>query len=173
MPGESYFMALGALGVTLAGFAGLISALDQRPAAHSLIAAYRIRGVVVLGFSLAFAAFGTVALYTITGNDLTLTAQIASLFLALPHVRGFLEARPGPVWTDERERKIAMVVLFVLLIVTLGNVVVGSFGYLQVLMLLGLFGPVSIFYNTVRDSSRDAAVVRRSPRPWPAPGPAR
>jgi hypothetical protein len=159
MPGESYFLAVGALGLSLAGFAGLISALDQRPAAHSLVAAYRIRGIVFLGFSLTFAGFGTVALYSVTGEDLTMTARVASVFLALPHLRGFLEARPGPVWPDERERRSAMGILLLLLAVTLGNVVVASVGYLQLLMLVGLIGPVSIFYNTVREASRNASVI--------------
>src|SRR4029077_15770764 len=79
MPGESYFMAFGGLGVSLAGFAGLISALDRRPAAHSALVAWRIRNIVFLGFSLTFVGFGTVALYAVTGADLPLTVRIASL----------------------------------------------------------------------------------------------
>lgn len=40
-----------------------------------------------------------------------------------------------------------------LLALSAGNVVVGSLGYLQVLALTALIGPVSIFYNTVRDAT--------------------
>jgi len=58
-------MALAGLGVSLAGFAGLISALDRRPAASSVVAAWRIRNIVIRGFMVTFAGFATVALYTI------------------------------------------------------------------------------------------------------------
>lgn len=73
--------------------------------------------------------------------------------LALPHIRGLREARPSPIWPDERERKVAIATLLVLLALALGNVVVGNLAYLQVLMILALTGPVSIFYNTVRDAT--------------------
>ena len=36
----------GWLGVSLAGFAGLISTFDQRPMARSAVAAYRITGII-------------------------------------------------------------------------------------------------------------------------------
>ena len=36
---------------------------------------------------------------------------------------------------------------------TLANFVVAGIGYLQVLMLLGLIGPVTIFYSTIRDAT--------------------
>ncbi len=43
-------MAMGGLGVSLAGFAGLISALDRRPISRSPVAAYRIT-IVFNGYS--------------------------------------------------------------------------------------------------------------------------
>ena len=147
-------MAMGGLGVSLAGFAGLISALDRRPLAHSPVAAYRVTSIVFLGFSLTIAGFGTVAAYTATAEDLALTVRVGSLLLALPLVRGYVQARPGPAWPNERDRWITIAGLTVLTIVTLGNVVFASLGYLQLLMLAALIGPVGIFYNTVRDASR-------------------
>jgi hypothetical protein len=153
MPSEGFFMAMGGLGVSLAGFAGLIAALDQRPASRSPVAAYRIRGIVFLGFSLTFASFGTLALYPLTGDNLELTVRGGSLLLALPHLRGLRESRPGPLWPDERQRKANIAALLVLLALSAGNVVVGSLGYLQVLTLTALIGPVSIFYNTVRNAT--------------------
>lgn len=103
-------MVFAGLGVSFAGFAGLIAALDRRPAAHSAIAAYRIRSIVFLGFMLSFAGFGTVALYAVTGQDLALTSRLASLLMAAMYVHGLLKARPGPAWPDERERKLTIVV---------------------------------------------------------------
>ena len=149
-------MAMGGLGVSLAGFAGLISALDRSPTAHSAIAAYRIRGIVVLGFALTFIAFATVAFYTVTEN-VELTVRLATFLIAFMHVRGLLGTRRGPVWQNEGERRAQIAILVLLIAVTLGNVVVASVGYLELLMLLLLGGPVSIFYNTVRDVARGGA----------------
>jgi len=154
MPGDFYFMAFGGLGVSLAGFAGLISALDRSRAPDSAVAVYRVRGIVFLGFTLTLIGFGTVALYTLTGEDLTLTVRLSSLALALMPVRGLVESRPGPAWPNEQERRVSIVVLLVLIAVTAGNIFVASVGYLELVMLLQLTGPMSIFYNTIKDAGR-------------------
>ena len=154
MPNESFFLAMGAIGVSLAGFASIISALDRRPIAHSPVAAYRITTIVFLGFSLTLAALGTVAAYTVTGENLPLTVRVGTLLLAIPYVRGYLQARPGPAWPSERVRWITIAGLTVLTIITLANLVFASLGYLLVLTLGALIGPVQIFYNTVRDAAR-------------------
>ena len=150
MPGEAFFMAFGGLGVTLAGFAGLISALDRSPGARSPIAAYRVRNIVVLGFWLTFTGLGTVAIHGATG-DQALAVQIGTAFLSIRFVRGLVsDARPGPAWPDEHERRLGVVLLVLMFAACLPNLVVASPGYLQLLMLMGLFGPVTIFYNTIR-----------------------
>lgn len=159
MPGEIFFMTMGGLGVSLAGFAGLISALDRSPTAHSAVASYRIRGIVVLGFAVTFIAFGTIAFFTLSGENVSLTVRVSSLLIAIPHLRGLRVARPGPLWTNETERRIQIAILLVLIAVTLGNVVVASVGYLELLFILLLGGPVSIFYNTVRDMGLAQAAV--------------
>jgi hypothetical protein len=156
MPSESYFMTMGGIGVSLAGFAGLIAALDRRPGRWSPVASYRIRAIVVLGFGLAFGCFGTLVLYSATNANLNLTVAMASVLFAFPPVRGLTEARPGPVWTDERQRRLAIAFLVVLLVVALGNVVVGSLAYLQFIVLTALIGPASIFFNTVVDATSEA-----------------
>jgi hypothetical protein len=143
---------LAALGVSFAGFAGLISALDRRPKANSAVAAYRIRLVVVLGFMLTLAGFGTIALFTITGENLELTCRIASLFAAAIYSRDLLvDTRPGPAWLDERQRRVSIGIGLLLVALCLGNVAVGSVGYLQFLMLSLLLGPMTIFYGAVTD----------------------
>ena len=148
-------MAMAAIGVSLAGFASVIAALDRRPIAHSPIAAYRITSIVFLGFSLTLAALGTVAAYTVTGENLVLTMRVGTILLALPYVRGFLQAsRPGPAWPSERVRWGTIAGLTILTAITLGNLIFASLGYLQLLMLAGLIGPVQIFYNTVNDAAR-------------------
>jgi hypothetical protein len=155
MPGEFYFMAFGGLGVSLAGFAGLVAALDRSPGTRSAVAAYRVRGIVFLGFALTLIGFGTVALYTLIGGNLALTVRVSTVALALMPVRGLFESRPGPAWPDERERRFSLAILWVLIAVTLGNVFFASLGYLQLALLLQLSGPMTIFFNTIRDHGRE------------------
>jgi hypothetical protein len=149
---EFYFMSLAGLGVSLAGFAGLISALDRRPVAHSAVAAWRIRNIVLGGFTITFAGFATVLLFNLTNKDMTLTVRLASLILAAANVVPmFSEARPGPAWPTERGRLVAIAATLLIIAADLGNVIVGGLGYLQLLFLVQLSGPVSIFINTVRE----------------------
>ena len=96
MPGESFFMAFGGLGLSLAGFAGLIAALNPTGASPA-VTAYRIRTIVVLGFSLTFVGFGAVAVHTVTNGDIGATVQIATALMLIPFLRGLLiDTRPGP-----------------------------------------------------------------------------
>lgn len=152
-------MAFGGLGITLAGFAGLISALDRAPGGSSAIANYRIRNIVVLGFWLAFTGLGTVALYGAT-SDVTLAVRVGTAFLSLRFVRGLMsDTRPGPAWPVERERRFGVLLLVLMFAACVPNFAMASPGYLQLLMIMGLIGPVTIFYNTIRDNTRQAATA--------------
>src|SRR5436190_16148095 len=88
VPSESYFMAFGGLGLSLAGFAGLISALTRRPSTNMVLVAYRVRTIVFLGFSLTFVGFVTVALYSVTGADVPATVRAGTLLMTIPFFRG-------------------------------------------------------------------------------------
>lgn len=163
MPGESYFMAFGGLGLSLAGFAGLIAALNPSGAGVA-VTAYRLRTIVILGFILTFVGFGSVALYTATDGALDLTVRAATVLMLIAFMRGLIvDVRPGPVWASERARRATIGVLVAFVAVTLGNLVVASVGYLQLLMLLGLVGPVTIFYNTIRDATGGALATAAAP----------
>jgi hypothetical protein len=147
-------MALAGVAVSLAGFAGVIAALGQRRAEHSAILAYRITNIVFLGLTRAIAAYATLVTFTISGNDLALAVQVGSILVLLPYLRGFRELRPGPAWPNERERRLGLVLLIGMILLTGANVVIVSLGYLEVLLLLALvIGPGLIFYNTIRDAA--------------------
>lgn len=155
MEAEFYFMALGGLGVSLAGFAGLIAALDRGPERHAPVATWRIRNIVIIGFSVTVIGFGTVALYTVTGKNLALTAQLASVGFILVGLWWLrFEARRGPAWASEGSRRIGQVLTVALMAAALANVVLGRIGLLQFLLLWQLMNAASIFVNTVRDLGR-------------------
>ena len=149
MPGEFFFMAIAGLGVSLAGFAGLIAALDPSPG--SAVRQWRIRNIVVSGFFLTFMGFGTIATHTLT-SDVEVTVRIISAVAAVVLLARFLkEIRPGPAWPDRRGLVIASVMGLSVIGLLVVNSVIASVGFLQLLMLLELTDPASIFLFTVRD----------------------
>ena len=157
MPGEFYFMALCGLGVSLAGFAGLIAALHRSPVASWPVTAWRLRNIVVGSFLVTFAGFGAVALYALTEGNGALTARLVSALIALVHMVRLRESRPGPEWPSETSRRYAFAFLAAETLVLIANVYFGSLSLLQVLLLVEISGPISIFVNTVRDLARGPA----------------
>lgn len=149
MPGEFFFMAIAGLGVSLAGFAGLIAALDPSPG--SAVRRWRIRNIVISGFWLTFMGFGTIATHTVT-TDVELTVRIVSAVAALLlFARLVREIRPGPAWPERRALVFASVMGLSIIGLLIANAVIASVGFLQVVMLLELTDPASIFLFTVRD----------------------
>lgn len=96
-------MALGGLGVSLAGFAGLIAALDRR-AEFDAIQRWRLSNIVIGGFTVTLFGFGTIAVFLIT-DDVQLTARVSSLFLGVAlSMRHIGAIRPGAAWPSEQRR---------------------------------------------------------------------
>ena len=149
-------MALGGLGVTLAGFAGLIAALERREGGHSPVAAWRIRNVVYQGFAVTFSGFATVALYAITQN-VDLTVRLATIGTVLMSLASWRLMLPSAAWPDERRRRAAIVIWVAINAAALVNIALASVGYLQLLLLLWLTGPASTFMAAVADVSQGDA----------------
>ena len=163
MPGEFFFMSIGGLGVSLAGFGGLIAALTPRKAAASAVTRWRIANLVLWGLQLTFIGFGIVALDAIV-EDASTTARVASGAAALVHVWRFRAARPGPAWPRESERRATQWFTAIFTLVMAGNVVVGSVGYLHAIMVILLTGPASVFATGVREIFDDAFREARETR---------
>jgi hypothetical protein len=139
-------------GVSLASFAGLIATLDRRPSARSPISAWRIRNIVTSGLILTIAGFGIVAIYTATGEDTAMTVRIMSLLLVVAKSATlWRESRPGPEWPGERNRRYALGSTLAVLTVLLLNGFLGRLGRLQILFVVLLIDPISIFVRTVRE----------------------
>lgn len=150
MQGEFYFMAIGGLGVTLAGFAGLIAALQGR---EGPVAAWRIRNVVAQGFGVTIVGFATVALHTLT-QDVTLTVRLASIVLVLTRAANWGELRPSAAWRSERQRRASIIIQLAFGIAVAANIALANVGYLQLLLLVAVTGPAGIFSLAVRDVTR-------------------
>jgi hypothetical protein len=156
VPGEFYFMALGGLGVSLAGFAGLIAALDRRAERFDAVQRWRIRNIVMGGFTVTLLGFGTIALFLAT-DSVQLTTRISSLLLAgslaLRHVRAITR---GPEWPNDRRRLFYATVGWIVIALCVTNVLLASVGFLAVLTLLALNEPMGIFINAVGEVTEHA-----------------
>ncbi|HSL12240.1 MAG TPA: hypothetical protein VLA82_13090 [Actinomycetota bacterium] len=153
MPGEFFFMAIGGLGVSLAGFAGLIAALTPEQQRSSAVARWRISRVVVWGLHVTLVGFGVVAVYALL-EDASQTARVASAVAALLlAVRTWRSTRPGPAWPNERDRRATMALWIFEAAFALGNVAVGSVGYLHVIMLVLLAEPAAVFVSAVQEAT--------------------
>lgn len=158
MPGEFFFMALGGLGVSLAGFVGIITALDHREDARSEVSRWRVRNIVRAGFTLTLIGFGTVAVYSASGADLDLTIRIASLFAVVANgTRMVVEFKPGPAWPDRSQWRIAILIELLLAAGFVVTSIVPSVGLFQVLLIFALGFPLSIFFFTIRDIAGNQA----------------
>jgi hypothetical protein len=162
VPGEFYFMAIGGLGVTLAGFAGLIAALESREV-DSPITAWRIRTVVYQGFAVMFVAFATVGLYALT-QDVPVTVRLGTIAAVLGVAANWRSLMPGPAWPDERRRRIAIVARTVASAAGLLNVAFASVGWLELFLLLLLTAPASTFILAVADVTRGDASSANDPK---------
>ena len=156
-------MAVGGLGVSLAGFAGLIATLTPEERRASVTARWRIANVVEWGLQTTFLGFGVIALHALL-DDVVLTTRVASGIAALiAAFRGWRADRRGPVWPDEKYRRLAIAFDAVLTLVVLGNVVVGSVGYLQAIVLVLLSAPAGVFVTAVKEAMTDGPP---KPNPW-------
>ena len=155
MPGEFFFMSMGGLGMSLAGFGGLVAALTPKKAAASPVTKWRITHIVVWGLQLTIIGFGVVAVYSIT-QDAGLTARIISGAAVFLHILRVREGTHSPAFRNELERKGARWASAAIIVFLAVNVVLGSVGYLHLVMLVMFAGPASIFSAGIREIFDDA-----------------
>ena len=166
MPESGFFMAIGALGVSFAGFAGVISAFDDSPEGYSAVAAWRLRNLVLDSFTVMMTGFGVVAFHSVTEGDLALAIRLASVFWI---IRGISILHPsnstGPAWDGSPpvlkmlSNGSALVGLLAWILVA----IIGELRWFQLLFLLSLWAPISHFVSTI------VGIGGRADRPEKAP----
>jgi hypothetical protein len=68
-------------------------------------------------------------------------------------VREWRSTRPGPAWPDDRGRGFVVAVATCAVVFMAANVVMGSVGYLHVIMLVMLLPPAMVFFSAVKDAT--------------------
>lgn len=147
-------MGIAGLGVSFAGFAGLIATFAPEEEKSSPVWWWRITAIVRTGLQVTFASFSVIALEAVTG-DVELTVRISTLVIVLGSLyETFRHSRSGPAWPDEAQRRTQVAQNLVVSAVMAVNVFVASVGFLLFIMLGLLFAPASVFIRAIADLER-------------------
>ena len=149
MPEPFFFLAFTGLGVSLAGFAGLVGALGG---VTDTLARWRIRNIVWGGFGVALAALIVSPVFQIT-DDVENTVQFVSVFM-LFHTAGtaWIDFK---AWPDGRPRGLAALLNLGTVVLLGVTYVRGSVALLQVAFVVALFAPMRTFMQAVADLQRN------------------
>lgn len=159
MEGQFFFTTIAGLGISIAGFAGLMIAL--RPD-HTWTAVdrWRVRNIIYLGFRVAFLALMPIPVFAFTG-DLALTIRIATvLVLAAIVIQWWQWAHEdSDEWPEGRRANLVALAVF-------GggpnvaNLWLASVGLFELILLLLLVHPANIFTVVVQEVVRGRRLSR-------------
>ena len=147
-------MLMGSLGVTLAGFAGLISVVGSRGRALGAVERWRVHHIVTRGFAVSVVALTTIVVFAATGQ-LDPTVRIATVLLLLARVSFWSQSRPGPAWPNEQTRRRVRGNWLTGIALVASNFYFASVPLLQGLLLLELVSPMIVFVRAVLDDSEE------------------
>lgn len=151
MPDEFFFLTFGGLGISLAGFAGLIHALDRSQDADNPQTKWRIRNIVIAGATVAMAGLLTWPVFGFT-QDVETTVRIISAFFVVGFIRQMaVDARPGAAWPNENRRRVFLAIGIVLMGFAVLNVSIASTALLEMVFVLAVGGPIGTFIRAIGD----------------------
>ena len=148
MTDQFYFLTLAGLGLSVAGFAGLITALrgDGRWSRADL---WRLRNIIGTSLMFVFVALLPVPIFRAVGDE-RLTISIMSAVVALIFTNGVIRAfREDPEWPGYARQ--AAIILVPQVALMLFNVFLGSIALLMFGLLSVLLYPVQLFIRVIRD----------------------
>jgi hypothetical protein len=151
MPDEFFFLSVAGLGLSLAGFAGLIHAMDRSGDAGGPTRRWRINNMVVTGFGVALGGILVWPAFQLT-DDPAWTVRVVSAVLAVWIGRlAIRETRPSDAWPSATNRRAYMAIQTVIVALLIVSVVIGSVGFFELMFCILLVGPAGTFISAVSD----------------------
>ena len=159
MEGQFFLTAIAGLGVSLAGFAGLIAAFRLRTD-WDAVTLWRVKTIVGDAFITAFAALALIPIFSITG-DLPTTVRIGSgVFIVATSFELLRNRRFDPkVWVPAASHRVFIATNVAFALLQVANLWLASLGILQLSFLIYLTSPAAIFGNFVRELGRPEELV--------------
>jgi len=150
MTDQFYFTALAGIALSVAGFAGLVTALRQ-DGRWSRADLWRLRNIVQVSLLIVVLGLIPQPIYRAVGGDEQLTIRIVSALLVVVFADGIrrtLSERSewGTAWARR-----TVVIVGAQLVAQLVNVLVASLPLLLFGLLLGLIFPMQLFLRVIQD----------------------
>jgi hypothetical protein len=143
-----FFLSIAGLGLSVAGFSGLVAALRRRDEAWTRTELWRLRAIPRLSFVVVFLALAPFPLFALTGDE-ALVIRIASGFVVLAHLYEIIAPRfemadwPGQSWVINAAANSVAALLSV------ANLFVAQTGLLEIALLFQLLHPVDLFIRVL------------------------
>lgn len=155
MTGEFFFLTFGGLGISIAGFAGLIFALGYFRDPDDPISKWRVKNIATNGLTIAQLGLVMFPIFYFT-DSMELTVRIVSGvgFLAVS-AGGWAETRHGPAWPDERRRRFVLGIGVLIAAAWLLNVFLGSVPLLMLGFVAAISGAIGTFMNAILEIKID------------------
>jgi hypothetical protein len=147
LPQTAFLLAIAGVGMSLAGFSGLVLAI-RRGAPLKPIDAYRLRLLPEMALATTFLALTTIPLADAIGNP-TVTMQVASglaLLFTFGHIfRLFAQTRAAGISQPARFQTAIVVIDLLVLLVAAAGLAVGSVAIYEWVLVLLLARPALAF----------------------------
>ena len=145
---QFYYLTLAGLGLSVAGFAGLVTALrgDGRWSRADL---WRLRNIIQTSLVFVFVALLPVPIFRAVGDErvtISIMSAVVALIFANGLVRAFREDREWPGYAKQAALIVAPQIALMLVNVFLSSIALLMFGLLSVLSF-----PVQLFIRVIRD----------------------
>jgi hypothetical protein len=151
MPGEFFFLTFGGLGISLAGFAGLIFVLDRSESTDNAVSRWRIRHIALTGLVIASGGLLVFPTYFLT-DDVGVTVRLISVFGLLNlWVSVRRDLRPGPAWPSEGRRKVNLGLIGATAAIWLVALITAHVGWLMLSFVAWISAPIGTFANSILD----------------------
>ena len=144
-----FFLSLAGLGLSVAGFAGLVSAFRRRDEGWTRAELWRLRTIARLSFTLVFLALLPFPLFALIGDEM-LVIRVMSALVVLLYLGDIVAPRfdrqnwPGRSWLSSALVDAAFA------LISLVNLFVAQTGLLELALILRLVHPVNLFLKVLR-----------------------
>lgn len=157
--GQPFFTTIAGLSVSLAGFGAVIAWLRDDPSGWDPVNLWRVKTIVRHALTIAFLCLTLVPIHTFTQDEMT-TLRIGSALAALFTISDMWQVRhPDPQVWDPVSLRIYITISVALALLSMANIVWGSLGLLQGLVLFFLTSPAAIFSNFMREMGASSGSV--------------
>ena len=143
-----FFLSVAGLALSVAGFAGIVSAFRNREQGWTRTELWRLRAIPRLSITLVFLALLPFPIYALTGDEAVVVRVVSGLVLLAYLFETVAAAFDRASWPG-RTWLVGAVGSFLFGLVSLVNLVAAQVGLLEIALLLLLLEPAALFVRVL------------------------